>query len=112
MKEALIQSQILSWLTAEKIWHRRIPLGPVSHGGVRKKNPLRGMPDIIGIIPDSPGRMFAIEVKTQEGVLSPIQEETIKELEGEGVLVILARSLEDVRAYLDPALNIHVASGT
>lgn len=98
--EVELQSKILAWLREKGIWHRRLPVGAVRHGGIRKRSPLKGMPDILGVLPFSQGRMFCIEVKTLTS-LSKAQEEVISELEGEGVLVIVARSLRDVSDLLE-----------
>lgn len=97
--ETEIQSQIMAWLRDNGIWHRRVPVGAVKHAGVRKRSSLKGMPDIMGIIPKSNGRVFFIEVKTEEGKLSQGQKDVIGELEEQGVLVIIARRLSDVIPY-------------
>lgn len=99
MTETETQKQIMDWLRDNHIWHRRIPVGAVKHAGVRKRSSLKGIPDIMGIIPKSNGRVFFIEVKTDEGRLSEGQKLVIGELEAEGVLVIIARRLSDVEAY-------------
>jgi hypothetical protein len=96
MRESEIQAEILSWLKARGIWHRRIPLGGVAHGGLRKKSPLVGMPDIMIIIR---GQAIFIEVKDAKGKLSEIQRQTIAELERHGALVIIARSLDDIQSH-------------
>lgn len=96
--EAAILKEILAWLRLEGVWHRRVPLGPVKHGGIKKRNPLKGMPDILGILPNTEGRMFVIEVK-DASKLSEDQKEVKYQLEFEGVLYIEAHSLEDVIPY-------------
>lgn len=101
ISEATIQAEILSWLRSNNILHWRVPLGGVRHAGVGlKKSPMRGHPDIEGIIPNSQGRLFAIEVK-KESKLSDIQKEVIGKLERAGVLVILAHNVSDVISLLD-----------
>ncbi len=100
MAERDIQKQILDWLKENGIWHRRIPLGAPRHAGVKKKNPMRGMPDIMFARPGSNGQMGFIEVKDLKGKLSDIQEEVIWELEQEDFLVIIAHSLDDVIPYI------------
>lgn len=97
--EQEIQKQIMDWLKENDIWHRRIPVGAVKHAGVRKRSSLKGMPDIMGILPKSHGKAFFIEVKTDEGRLSEGQKLVIDELKEAGALVIIARRLSDVEAY-------------
>lgn len=95
MLETEIQRQILDWLTSRRIWHRRLSIGAVKVKGARRKNPLKGFPDIFGILPDGLGRMFVIEVKTKSGRLKEEQLQCRAELEAKGVVYILARSLDD-----------------
>lgn len=100
MKEVDIQSAILAYLKAKGCWFRRIPVGAVAHGGKRKRSPLAGLPDIMVIIPSQNSRLCFIEVKTKVGRLSEVQEKTLAELRALGVMVILARSVEDVAQYI------------
>jgi hypothetical protein len=96
MLESEIQRSILDWLEAEGIWHRRLSLGAVKVKGARRRNPLIGFPDIFGLLRSGTGRMFVIEVKTKTGRMRPEQETVRRELETQGALYILARSLDDV----------------
>lgn len=101
MLESEIQRAILSWLSSEGFVHWRCSLGGVRHSGIgRKKNPMKGFPDIAGIGRNGLGRMFVIEVKTKTGRLSPEQEKWRAVLEAKGVIYILARSLDDVQSVL------------
>ncbi len=99
-KEIDIQRDVLDYLTRNRVLHWRVPLGPVLHGGIRKKNPMTGWPDILGVVPNSNGKLLAIEVKTPKGKVAPHQEEVMRSLRNSGCLVITARSVEDVRFYL------------
>jgi len=94
--ESHTQSQILNWLRNHNVLHWRIPVGGVKHAGIRKKSPMRGFPDLMGCIPGTLGRMFAIEIKADDGNLSQCQKDVIFNLEKAGALVIVARSLQDV----------------
>ena len=96
MLERDIQREILVWLESQGVWHRRLSLGAVKIRGGRKRNPLIGFPDIFGLLRSGTGRMFAIEVKTKTGKLRPEQQVVRAELESQGALYILARSLDDV----------------
>jgi hypothetical protein len=96
VSEKIIQTEILTYLRVKNYFHKRIYLGPVLFsGGKRAKNPLTGMPDIIGAFKD--GKMFAIECKASKGgVLSIDQELTINEMRKNNILVIIAKSLDEV----------------
>lgn len=67
-------------------------------GGFQAPHPLKGFPDIFGYFPD--GRGFAIEVKSKTGKVSDVQALWHARLNQEGVLVIVARSIEDVETAL------------
>ena len=98
--EKLIQKSILEWFSLHPnflVWRNYV--GPVVHGGGKSsrhfgKNPMAGMPDIMGFTADN--RPFAIEVKTETGKLSPLQVEWIAKLRAKGVKCLVARSLEEV----------------
>lgn len=99
--EAVIQREILDWLTKQGIWNKRIPAQGIRGTNGRKiKSPLAGMPDILFIHPNSDAKVGFIEVKSEIGKLSPIQKETIEQLENEGCLVIVAQSLDDIIPHL------------
>ncbi len=99
-KESDIQKCILDWLSFNRYWYRRMPLGGVlqSRGGKQyyKKNPLVGFPDIMGLLKTKPGHMFVIEVKTPKGRLSADQRTVKEQLENAGVIYILATNLVTV----------------
>lgn len=99
MTETEIQSDILAYLRHNNIWHRRLAVGGVRHAGIRKKSGLAGMPDIMTLLPGRSGRLVMIEVKTPVGKLSNEQRAVIEELEFEGVIVLVARAVEDVRKF-------------
>jgi hypothetical protein len=100
MLERDIQRQILDWLKAEGIWHRRVSVTPVKINGGQKRNPMKGFPDMFGVLPGGLGRMFVIEVKTAKGRLSEEQQQCRRELEAKGVVYVLARSLDDAKAVV------------
>lgn len=67
---------------------------------VYKKNPLKGFPDIAGVLKRRDrGRFFAIELKTKTGKLSPEQIMWAMELEQSGAAVAVVRSIEDLEAF-------------
>jgi hypothetical protein len=62
-----------------------------NHGGLGSAP---GLPDITGVLKD--GRGFWIEVKTENGVLSPHQERFIENIISSGGIAFVARSIDDV----------------
>lgn len=97
--ETDIQKQVIDWLKSQGIFVIRIPVGGVRHAGIRKASPLRGFPDLLCIIPNTKGRLLAIEIKTDSGRLSKIQEEMIFNLELAGATCLVARSVADVATF-------------
>ena len=101
MLEQEIQRQIMLWLGGERILHWKCSLGGARiAGGRRGKNPMKGFPDVAGVMPCGTGRLFVVEVKTKTGRLSPEQLKWRELLEAKGVFYVLARSLDDVIAAL------------
>lgn len=97
MKESDIQKSILQWLEIKQYCHWRNFVGPVVHRGNNfAKNPMAGLPDIIGVMKNRPGVMFAIEVKAEDGRLSDKQKEWLGDLTKAGVLAFVAYDLQTV----------------
>lgn len=109
-KESPIQKLILQWLQVNKYLCWRNYVGPVIHrDGHFSKNPSAGLPDIMGVLKDGSGKLFAIEVKSKTGRVSPHQTERINALLNEGALAFVARDLETViKAFksLEGAVNV------
>lgn len=57
---------------------------------------MAGLPDVIGVLKNQRGRMFAIEIKNEVGKLSDKQETWIRRLESAGALVIVTRDIDQV----------------
>jgi len=104
ISEADITRAVISWMDRHDIKWWRMPLGAVMHqiGGkmVYKKNPLKGFPDIAGVLKRrDKGRFFAIELKTKTGKLSPEQIMWQMNLEESGAAVAVVRSIEDLETF-------------
>jgi hypothetical protein len=99
-KESKIQKSILDYLKASGYVAWRNYVGPrIINKGAQKHfipSPMAGLPDIIGILKNIPGRMFAIEVKSSKGELSDKQIFWTRTLERAGALVIITRTLDQV----------------
>jgi len=96
VKESEIQRQILNYLGKAGILHWRVCLGAVAGSGFRRSNPMKGHPDIAGVLKG--GRYFAIEVKRPGKKVTwyPEQLEWRDRLSEAGVLYIAATSVDDV----------------
>lgn len=71
-------------LKYHRVWHFKHWGGPMGEKGVA---------DIIGC---HNGRMFAIEIKTQAGRLTPYQQRFLDRVNAAGGVAFVARSIEDV----------------
>lgn len=94
---------ILELLAGAGIWRRRVYLGGIPlPNGQRAANPLRGMGDILALLPGHPWpRPWSIECKTLTGEQRRTQVAFQAEWERHGGLYTLARSVDDVRAVLE-----------
>lgn len=84
LSEAAITKSIRQLLKTLGIWHYKQAQGLGSTPGI---------PDIIGIFN---GRYLGIEVKTARGRLSDKQQQKIDEINAQGGLAFVARSVDDV----------------
>lgn len=94
--ETLIMDQIKGWLESQQIFVRRMQVGGLIIRRRKVKNKtMSGFPDLWGILPGSGGKMFVIEVKCPGEVLEEDQVKWMWDLATQGVVTILARSLDD-----------------
>jgi len=103
--ESEIQSLILGWLLTKGFYawrnHSQGTFDAKS-GRYRAMNQIgarKGVSDILGVLPD--GRFLAIEVKGAKGRTSQEQDAFIRMVNSLGGLAFVARSLEDVKGYLE-----------
>ena len=77
-------------------WLRTVPhcFAWKEHGGMYGT---AGVPDVICCLD---GRFFAFEVKTPEGRLTKLQENTIQRIKDAGGHAFVVRSVDDVKAVL------------
>jgi len=103
MREAVLQQEIrLALGQRQDIMMFRINVGkfrPLDGGPRVIQSAPEGTPDLLGVI--SPGRAFAIEVKTATGKQRTIQAAWQSAWEKRGGIYILARSIGDVYRGLD-----------
>ena len=96
--EAVITRSIRYWLRLKRVFHFKHWGGPLSE---------KGIPDICGVLPESCptcgtkyGRALFIEIKKENGKLSPEQKEFLETAKSLGALAMVARSVEDVMAVI------------
>jgi hypothetical protein len=95
-REQVVQREIMDWLKAKGILHWRQHLGAVRVKGARIKNPMKGFPDIAGVMPGQAGQLFVIEVKKPDGRFSMEQVDWMNRLTAAGVVYVVATAVVDV----------------
>lgn len=109
LSEKQIENMILNWLEWKGIYAWKTKTTgtySVKRGCFISGSRLyrKGVADVVGLLPDKSGcpsgRLLAIEVKTQKGILQENQKTFLKEIESRGGLAFVARSIEDVEEAL------------
>ena len=59
----------------------------------------RGLPDLLCILPK--GQVLFIEVKTETGIVSPLQRRTIKKINEQGAHAMVVRSVAEVISEIE-----------
>lgn len=99
MSETDIKRAIMDYLELEasrgKLHFWPVHLGPVKVGGARKRNPMRGHPDIAGVLVPT-GRYFGIEVKKPNERFTQEQMDWALKLQKAGALFLTATCVEEV----------------
>lgn len=102
MSETDIKREIMDWLTLRTqrgmLIYWPVHLGAVKVGGARKRNPMRGHPDIAGVLSYGVwlGHYFAIEVKQPGQGFSPEQMDWALKLQKAGAVYMAVTSLREV----------------
>lgn len=103
IKETDVQASIIQYLNFRGIFAwRNNTIGVWDAKRKRyRTNPhtMKGVSDIIGILEN--GKFLAIECKSETGTLSREQKDFIDNINRHGGHAICARSVEDVRQFLD-----------
>lgn len=107
MLEKDIQRLLINWLHLNGfyVWVNKTqgtydPIRKV----FRRSNMLKGVSDILGIIPDT-GQLLAIEVKTKTGKISEEQKEFIEHINKNGGIAFVCKSLDDLKEKMSPFLK-------
>lgn len=104
MKEAELLSYALTCLKQSGLVYWRVPNQATRHNGIMKKSPIKGFPDLAGVMPN--GKFFAIELKTDKGRLSPEQAEWITKLNMSGAMALVLRTKEEIREFVTAAAQM------
>lgn len=100
IQRTLIEALRLSY--GQRIFVRKVPVGPMKVRWGNVPNPLAGMPDILICLQ---GRFIGIELKTEEAgrytrIKDKRQPEVHREIRAAGGIVIEASTVEDALAQL------------
>jgi hypothetical protein len=97
--EGTVLAGCLRYLQARRIYHWRNSVGAVRVAPDRGVHfGKKGSADIIGCLPD--GRFLAVEVKAQNGRLSPEQKQFLAEIRELGGLALVIRDWRELDAAL------------
>ena len=104
MLEKDVQKAIMEYLELSGIFCWRNNTGATKYEGKDGKSRWvnygkTGSSDILGVVSPS-GRLLAIEVKSPTGRVSAKQQEFLEEIDRNGGIAIIARSVEDVETAL------------
>ena len=105
IKEKIIQKSILEYLQyhPDIAWAERMNVGAhvISDKNSRRyvRYAFKGCSDIIGQLKN--GKILAVEVKSEKGVLSDFQREFIDKVRSNSGIALMARSIDDVQKALD-----------
>lgn len=99
--------QVIAWLKANDYTCWRMPIaGGRKAGGMRITSPLKGFPDVAGLLKTQHGRFFAIELKTAKGVMSEAQGAWCGRLTVGGAVVFTLRSVEGLELAMELAEQV------
>lgn len=108
MKESDLLTFAIKTLKKSGLVFWRVPNGPVMHSiagkMVRKCSPIKGFPDIAGIMPD--GKFWAMELKTETGRLSPEQIGWIAAINDTGGTAVVLRSKDEIADFIAVAMQV------
>ena len=109
MREAQLQDEIrlaLADVEGVVLWRNNVGVGRVGHSNAPVRFGLAlGSADLVGLVrmPDGRGRFIAIEIKTNQGRISPEQSRWLALVRGLGGYAVVARSVEDAVAAVEAA---------
>ena len=105
--ESDVQTACLEYLRLRRIFHWRQNSGAfkTQSGGWFKCCSIKGVADILGILPD--GRFLAVECKREKGgVVSPEQKEFLLNINANGGVGMVVRSVDELASQLKERCNL------
>ncbi len=109
-KEAELLSYAVTILKQSGLVWWRMPIGGVRHQiGTKvifKSSPVKGFPDLAGMFPLS-GRLFALEIKTTKGKVSPEQVDWIAKINKSGGMAVVLRSKAEIHQFVTAVMKRH-----
>jgi len=81
-------------------WRQNQGVIPLPGGGFRRFVGLRGLSDIVGLLPPA-ARVLCVECKMPDGVLSPEQKAFLDRVRQLGGLSLVVRSIRELEIALD-----------
>ena len=117
-RESDVLSACLQWLQMKGVWCWRQNQGaiPLAGGGYRRFVGLKGVADILGILPQTVrvvgdegpvtfGNLLAVETKRQGENPRPEQEEFLRQVNERGGVGVCVRSVGELEEVLTPYLG-------
>lgn len=105
MKESDLLSYALTCLKQSGLVYWRVVNQATRHAGVMKKSPIKGFPDIAGLMPN--GKFWAAEIKTDVGKLSKEQIEWITKINMSNGFAVVLRSKEEIKTFIEALLKFN-----
>jgi hypothetical protein len=110
MKESELLSFALTCLKQSGLVYWRVNNSPSlfnnKNGQVCfRKSPVKGFPDIAGMLKN--GRLFAMEIKTEKGRLSPEQIEWITKINHSNGMAVVLRNKEEIKTFIESLLMVN-----
>ena len=107
VKEKETQKLILDWLRMHKVFCFKYNSGGIfrADGSGYMPTGMRGISDILGVVPNIGGQFLAIEVKSSKGIVSKYQQDFMDNINNNGGLAFMARSLDEVIEVLKDYVN-------
>lgn len=101
--EAPIVRACLELLHLKKIfaWRQNQGAIPLKGGGYRKFVGLKGVSDILALMPDGSGRLFAVEVKTASGKIREEQQQFLDRVNQLGGYAVVVRDVKELESILN-----------
>lgn len=103
MSEADLLKFTTSCLKASGLLWWRVANGAIKHGGVLKKSPIKGFPDLAGVTKE--GHFWALELKVGRNKLSVEQVDWVSKLKANGVLVEVLKTPDQVINFITVLSN-------